>query len=174
MKKIILLTAIALTLLSACGNSASGASKLSAGDMLDNDTGTIYSLGDPRSRFDDAFGYMGIEESEDEVEYLSGVLIVTFSDGAAIEIECDEATDRFSFLNFDFSTDISKIKGRYELFEVSGYDFYSRYYDKEDNDTSLYDAYISHTLMVRDGDLMDMKDGDYLSYTITLENNSLY
>ena len=122
-----------------------------------------------KEAFDNAFSTMPIEEDGDKVEYLGGILTVIFENGAAVEMKCDGSSDRFSFYKFDFSTPISQIEGRYEKFDkVSGYIFYSRYYDKDGKDVSISDAYILANLMVRDGDLLNMKDGQYIYYSISI------
>lgn len=167
MKKRIVIVFLSLTLLISLVGCGSGKTKLSVGDMIDNDTGEVYSLETSRNQFDDAFAYMGIEEDDNKVEYLGGILEVVFENDVAVEIECDGTTDRFAFYNFDFNTEIQQIEGRYEKFdEAAGYIFYSRFYDEYGNDTEIYNSYIEHTLMVRDGDLLNMKNGDYLHYTI--------
>jgi hypothetical protein len=158
--------------MAACSSTANdGKAKLLPINMLDNDTGKIYSLGEEKAKFDSAFGYMGIEEDGDDAEYLSGVLTVTYSDDKAIQIEVDGSTDRFSFYNFNFAMDIKQIEGRYEKSDIAtGYIFYNRYYDNKGSDVPFIDATIEHTLMVRDGDLLNMKDGEYLHYFISLVN----
>lgn len=152
-------------------NACNSSNSLGPGDMLDTDTEQIFSLGDPRKRFDDSFSYLGTDESDGpfglEVEYLSGILTVTYHDDIAVSIQCDGGTNRFEFYNFDFSMDISEIIGRYDKSTTSGFIFYSRYYDDDGKDVSFYDSTIFHTLMVRDGDLLNMKDGQYLHYSIS-------
>jgi hypothetical protein len=134
--------------------------------MLDVDTGKVLSLGMPKETFDDAFSTMKAVDDGNETQYLDGMITVVFEDGKAVEIECDGGSNRFEFYNFTFSTEIEQIKGRYRLIEAAGYDFYSRYYDDDGKDTDISAAAYEHTLMVRNGDLGDMKDGEYLSYTI--------
>jgi len=79
--------------------------------MLDNDTNKVLSLGVSRENFDNAFNTMSIKEDGNEVEYLGGILTVTFEENIAIRIECDGSTNRFSFYNFNFGMDISVIEG---------------------------------------------------------------
>lgn len=160
----ILLSILMMLFLVACSASEP---KLDPADILDNDTGKIYSLGMPKEDFDNAFNSTTITEDGDTTDYLSGVLSVTYVNGMAVEIECRGRSNRFSFYNFDFSMDISEIEGRYEKNDnVSGYIFYSRYYDSDGNDVSLSNSEITARLMVRNGDMLDMKDGQYIQYSI--------
>ena len=170
MKKLLcaLLLMLTIYLLSACSSSEP---KLGPGDMLDNDTGEIYSLGMSKEDFDAAFNTSAITEEGNTVKYLSGILKVAFDGGKASEIECSGNSNRFSFYNFDFGMDISQIEGRYEKFDgASGYVFYSRYYDLNGKDVPIIDAEISAQLMVRDGDSVNRKDGQYINYRIAVES----
>lgn len=170
MKKVlsILLCLVVVLSLAACSGNKPVAEKLKVGDMLDTDTEEVYSLGDPRARFDEDFGQMGIDGDGDEVEYLQGLLTVTFKEDKAVSIECDGASDRFAFYGFTFDTELNRIEGRYERFDTSGYVFYTRYYNPDGSETPITPDAVEHQLMVRSGDLLDMKDGQYLSYEISL------
>ena len=175
MKRIISVLCTLVFLASVCSGCGSRPAKLGPGDMLDTDTGKIYSLGDERAIFDEAFGYMGIKEKADDnnvVDYLGGVLRVTFDDGKAVELRADGPSTRFEFYQFTFSTEISDIEGRYNKDDYpAGYIFYNRYYDENGKDTNRVNAAYEHTLMVRDGDMLDMKDGDYVHYFIETMSN---
>lgn len=150
---------------------------LGPGDMLDIDTDTVFSLGDSRDTFDNAFDYLGTEEKEGrygtEVTYIDGVLVVTFKDNKAIEIECEGGTNRFEFCNFKFDMALEDIKGRSSLTSAAGYDFYTRYYDADSKDTDLTNSVFCHELMVRVGDLGSMKYGQYVHYSISLTGETV-
>ena len=172
MKKIfafLLLACIGLTALSGCGTS-----KIPFNGMLDTDTDKVYQLGDSKEKFDDAFGTSKFDETSNEYSYLSGILTVVFDENeCASEIESSGKSNRFEFCNFSFDNPIKEIEGRYEKFdEATGYIFYTIYYDEKGNTCSLYDSKYSAQLMVRDGDLdvIDLQDGEYVHYTIRIED----
>lgn len=173
---IVLLLIMALSLV-ACGGNGSSGKKLTPADMKDIDTGKIYSLGDPKTKFDKEFGSLGTEEDEDTVDYLNGMLSVTYSDDdTAINISADGATNRFEFYNFSFDLGMDSIAGRYQANEVTGYTFYSRFYDAKGNSVDQFEATVGHSLMVKNGDLdiLGEKDGDYLNYSIYSMDPSQY
>lgn len=135
--------------------------------MLDIDTNKIYRLGDSKAKFDEDFGFGEFDADKDRYSYLSDNLHVTYDENDnASEIMVDGTTNRFEFYNFTFSTDIASIEGRYERKDVAGYHFYSLYFDKNGDICKLSKAAVTAQLMVRDGDLLDMKDGQYLHYSI--------
>ena len=135
--------------------------------VLDVDTGNVYRLGDAKETFDSAFNDGKKDADRDYYSYLSDNLRVAYDDaGKAVEISVDGATNRFAFYNFTFDTDIASIEGRYERSDVTGYHFYSLDFDENGEPCKPYTGTVFVTLQVRDGDLLDMKDGQYLEYSI--------
>ncbi len=168
------LVLIGILILSACEKAEH---KFGPADVRDTETDVVYSLGMRKSTFDNAFDDDETQEEEDfqgntVVSYLGGDLDVTFEHGSAIDISCPSDTDRFSFYNFDFSMTMEQIEENYrelqfEELKGKGYKFFDRYYDENGEDVTLEDAYIRSTLMVADGNLYGIKDGQYISYSIS-------
>lgn len=169
MKKVITLFLFLVLILAACGQQAP---KLVPGDMLDNDTGTVYHLGDPKDVFDQAFG-RGVTDG-DETKYLSKALIVEYdAEGRAVRIQADGGSNRFSFLGFDFAKSLADVKGRYELTSSTGFDSYTKCYSPEGDQITGAEAfrlpeYIEHVLLVRSTDqaATGLKAGDFVYYSV--------
>ena len=141
--------------------------------VLDLDTGNVYRLGDTKETFDSAFNDGKENADRDYYSYLSDNLRITYDDaGKATEIAVDGATNRFAFYNFTFDTEIASIEGRYERFDVAGYHFYSLFFDENGDVCKPYTGTVCATLQVRDGDLLDMKDGQYIEYSIRTRESS--
>lgn len=171
MKKIaILLIALAL-LFCGCGKKAP---ELGPADVLDNDTGAVYHLGDQKAVFDEAFGSSVYNEYTHAMDYLSKMLSVEFDeDGSAVRIEVDGGTNRFSFYGFDFSKSLADIKGRYKETVMAGSNAYSTYFSVDgkaldQKDAYLQERFIVHSLHVRttDQEITGLKAGDYVFYSI--------
>lgn len=165
MKKVcFVLVLLACLSLCACGQKGPAPYQI-----IDNDTGKMYSLGDTRDVFDAAFGKGEYNEIYKAMDYLSGVLKVSYSGDKAVEIYVGAETNRFSFYNFDFSMDMKDIKGRYEESgEDWDYKHYTRYYDKKGKDIDSSDAFkndIEYTVL----SLM-CKDGEYVCCRIRVGN----
>lgn len=169
MKKSAVLLIVLAVILAGCGQKAQ---KLGPGDMLDNDTGAVYHLGDPEDVFDSAFG-RGVADG-DSTKYLSKALTVEYdAEGRAVRIQADGGTNRFSFLGFDFSKSLADVKGRYELTSSTGFDCYSMCYSTDGGQLTAAEAfrlpeYVEHVLLVRSTDqaAMGLKAGDFVYYSI--------
>lgn len=167
----ILSLAILVISLASCGEVKSGAP---FNGILDTDTKITYQIGDKKEKFDKDFGNPEFDADREEYLYLSGVLTVEYDENdCAAVIESSGKSNRFEFNDFTFDKPINEIEGRYEKFdEAAGYVFYSRYYDDKGKSCDLYGAVYTARLMVRDGDmeLLDLKDGEYVSYSIELNS----
>lgn len=140
--------------------------------VLDVDTGKVYRLGDTKETFDGAFNGGKKDADRDYYSYLSDNLRITYDEaGKAIEISVNGATNRFAFYNFTFDTDIANIEGRYERSDITGYHFYSLDFDGNGDVCKPYTGTVYATLQVRDGDLLDMKDGQYIEYSIRMRES---
>lgn len=163
---IVSIFAIALLLCVGCAKKESTPAAPFDG-VLDIDTGNVYRLGDTKETFDSAFNSGKKDADRDYYSYLSDNLRVTYDEtGKATKISVDGATNRFTFYNFTFDTDIANIEGRYERSDISGYHFYSLYFDEDGTVCKPYTGKVFATLQVRDGVFLDMKDGQYLEYSI--------
>ena len=168
MKKLTMaIIAAALLLCAGCSRNDESTPTAPFNGMLDIDTGEVYCLGDQKEKFDNAFNEGKENADRGYYSYLSNNLQVSYdSEGRASKITVDGATNRFSFYNFTFATPIESIEGRYERSDVSGLRFYKLYFDENGDVCKPYTGYLFAELEVRDGDLLDMKDGQYLEYSI--------
>lgn len=161
---------LCLVLLSGCGGNVA---KVPFDGMLDSDTGKVYKLGDSKDAFDEAFGQPSPDEKERTYDYIGDILTITFDENnCAVSIESSGKSNRFEFYDFNFDKPIKEIEGRYEKFdEATGYTFYTKYFDSDGTPCSLVDRSYSAQLMVRKGDMeiLDLKDGEYVSYEIAKE-----
>lgn len=170
MKKIFLFILIIVLIFCGCEK------KVGPGDVLDNDTGKVYSLGNSKEVFDQAFGSSEYNDITEEWEYLSKMLCVAFDEeNKAVRIKVDSKTNRFSFNNFDFSKPMSDINGRYSEYKMSGVTAYNLYFSQDGKVIELSDAvymenYIAHTLFVynEDDEILGRKKGAYEFYYIEL------
>lgn len=159
---------MAVLLFSGCGK------KLGPGDVLDNDTGKIYSLGTSKEVFDQAFGSSTYNENTNAMDYLSKTLSVEFDESnCAMSIKVYGGTNRFSFNDFDFSKSLEDIKGRYHENVMAGANAYSVFYTMDGQQVDLIEAYkqdrfIKHALQVRttDQEISGLKAGDFVFYAI--------
>lgn len=172
MKRLFLFSLVIALLFCGCGK------KLNPGDLMDKDTGKVYSLGDSKDVFDSAFGDATYSDITKEWSYLSDMLCVAFDeDNIATRIKANAETSRFSFFNFDFSKPIEDIKGRYSEYEMSGVTAYDLFFSEDGKPIDLKDAaclnhYIAHTLFVynEDDERLNRKNGAYEFYFIELKD----
>ena len=168
MKKLVIVLVLFAVLFVGCGK------KLGPADMLDNDTGKVYSLGDSKEVFDQAFGSSVYNEYTHAMDYLSKMLSVEFDEANnATRIEVSGGTNRFSFYGFDFSKSLADIKGRYKETVMAGSNAYSTYFSVDGKALDLKNAYmqdrfIVHSLHVRttDQEITGLKAGDYVFYSV--------
>jgi|GEM_PF-4898709 hypothetical protein len=167
---VVILALIAAMLFTGCGKSK----KLGPGDVLDNDTGNVFSLGDPKEKFDAAFGSSAYNKYTHGMEYLSKTISVEFDESdCAVSITVYGGTNRFSFYDFDFSKPLEDIAGRYNKIALAGADAYSMCYSMDgekidQKEAYLLDSFIRHSLHVRttDQEISGLKAGDYQFYII--------
>lgn len=165
-----------LLLFTACSDSKTEIKYLRAIDMLDNETGQIYSLGMSKNVFDTAFNSMEIVEKDNNTtSYLGGLLSIEFDDGLAKLIQCSAGTDRFSFYKFDFSIGIDDIKNYYFKQEADDDPFisYLWFYDDKGQNVEPEDSVMCSWLTTNKDDNLVWRKDQYIYYSIaSLDSNN--
>lgn len=153
--------------------------KLGPDEILDTETGTVYSLGDSRDVFDAAFydpssgiePFVDGESGNEDVAYfasdMSTVLEVSFKDGKAVVIHC---SNRFKSSDFDYSMALEDVKGTFSLdsSSVAELDTYAQYYDVDGNTVEKGNSAFEHFVLVCKSDYGPYKSGDYVGFTLAL------
>lgn len=129
--------------------------------VLDTETNTLLSLGDPQSVFDAVLG-AGAESSGSvqKIQYLDGSVAVLFNEnGEAININVAFGVPRLELYDYSYGDDAETVESNgFEYSDLFGISVYTKYYDAEGNAASVDDA--EYEIQITFG-----KDG-FISYNL--------
>lgn len=183
MKRSLILLLLLSLVLTGCGSESTDADdqqvEIGPDEILDTETGTVYSLGDSRDVFDAAFydpssgiePFVDGESGNEDVAYfasdMSTVLEVSFKDGKAVVIHC---SNRFKSSDFDYSMALEDVKGTFSLdrSSIAELDTYAQYYDVDGNTVEKSNSAFEHFVLVCNSDYGPYKSGDYVGFTLAL------